>query len=135
MVHGGGLLSTATREQIAVDLLREAERPAFTAPRVLGIRLGFRLCLGAEETTSSVLAYPWCADARELGGAQHRALVRGYLLRRRLAHDAVDVEELAVDVALPPEERPRGYAHLLWSQRWLPAAVIHAVSASLRLRA
>lgn len=130
----GGLLSARTTERFARELLEEASSTPFTPPRVLAIRLGFRLCIGAEATSADVLVYPWRPDPREQGGEHHAALARGYLLRRRVAHLAADASALAIDVALPAEERARGLAWLLWHQRNLPAAVIREVSARLRLR-
>jgi len=118
-----------------MELREEAEVLAFSSPRLYGLRLGFRLRLGDEETTADVLSYPHRNDGRELGGEQHLALARGYLLRRRLAHDEADVYALVLAVALPPEERAHGYAWLFWRQRYLPANVIREVSALLRLRA
>jgi hypothetical protein len=132
---GAGVLSSRTRERVAAELREEAALPAFASPRLYGLRLGFRLRLGPEPTTAHVLVYPWCADARELGGEQHLALACGWLLRRGLAHDRADAYGLAVDIALPPEERTRGLAHLVWHQRRLPAAVIRDVCERSRLRA
>lgn len=124
-----GMLSAAARESLARLLLIEADAPPFTPPRILALALGFRLRLGCEATTGEVLVYPWLPDPRLRGGVHHRELARGYLLRHRLAHVDSDVRGLATEIALPVDERVRGYSHLVWHQRAYPEEEIAAVAA------
>lgn len=133
------ILGEAARRRLAQELRAEAELPPFADPRFIALRLGRRLGVRSralrERTTASVILYSWHPDERERGGRVHVGLAESYLIGRGLAHSPPDVGLLALDVALPPEERGRGLAHLVWHQRHLPADAIRAVLQGLRVSA
>lgn len=133
------ILGEAARRRVAQELRTEAELPPFADPRFIALRLGRRLAVRSpalrERTTASVILYSWHPDERERGGRVHVALAESYLIGRGLAHTPPDVGLLALDVALPPEERGAGLAYLIWNQRYLPTAAIRAVLQGLRVSA
>lgn len=98
-------------------------------PRVLAFQLGIDAVPGRadadEPPTATEAVYLWHDDPRERGMRVYCALVHSFFLSRGIAYGSDDVWPLAVELALPTEDRWMGRVAIKIAQRFCPVAVIY----------